>query len=604
MAIPRRKTPLVIAAVTGAVLAVPVRVGFPDCDRKSGHSLFKPRSVTLELVVAKQKGPLVKSLVEKFNERQPAVGDPCIRVDDPIEEDSGETAFALWRGEGKRPDVWMPSAKAWVELVRSAPKRKDVLAFHDVKSINKTPAVIAIPEPMARLLDSKKDAGWGRETITWQMIYELAQNPALWRELGGQGRFWLAKTNPTQSTSGLYSTLAAYFAATRQNILTAVDARNEEHQCFVRAVEESVLFYGATSVEVIPRLAGLGFDVAVPVQEVSVINYNLGTPTGQAGGEKEAPPETKLVALYPKDGTLWADQPFVILNKRKAAEAETLFDFLKTDSEKAFLAAGFRNLGDGQLSPEVLRSNPHLVADAPDIRAPRLKGDVIKAVLESWAELRKPARVLILTDLSTLDRVKSVQDAVNGHVLEMLDDKVLKDRDELGLWSSTSRPSVADEPAFAPAPAFPAMPWKRSDRNSRLYASLGKAMAVVGDPSQETPPVPGCVAGASTPSPDRVRRINSIILITDRQPGPIDRPPGGMAVDELIAQLRKAAHERGIRVFPIGFGSAGNCADEGLRQIADVSFTEFDCVDEDNAFGETFGKVIARIVPTAEPFSK
>ena len=51
------------------------------------------------------------------------------------------------------------------------------------------------------------------------------------------------------------------------------------------------------------------------VEEKSVIDYNLGNPDGITDpGEKPRPPKIPLVAIYPKEGTLFSDNPFFLLD--------------------------------------------------------------------------------------------------------------------------------------------------------------------------------------------------------------------------------------------------------------------------------------------------
>ena len=54
---------------------------------------------------------------------------------------------------------------------------------------------------------------------------------------------------------------------------------------------------------------------AVAVEEKSVIDYNTGNPDGVLDpGEEPRPPRVPLVAFYPKEGTLFSDNPFFVLD--------------------------------------------------------------------------------------------------------------------------------------------------------------------------------------------------------------------------------------------------------------------------------------------------
>ena len=63
------------------------------------------------------------------------------------------------------------------------------------------------------------------------------------------------------------------------------------------------------------RDSALTYTSAVAVEEKSVIDYNLGNPDGELQpGEVPRPPNEPLVAIYPKEGTLFSDNPLFILN--------------------------------------------------------------------------------------------------------------------------------------------------------------------------------------------------------------------------------------------------------------------------------------------------
>ena len=63
------------------------------------------------------------------------------------------------------------------------------------------------------------------------------------------------------------------------------------------------------------RGTSLTYASAVAVEEKSVIDYNLGNPDGVLqAGETARVPRVPLVAIYPSEGTLFSDSPFIVLN--------------------------------------------------------------------------------------------------------------------------------------------------------------------------------------------------------------------------------------------------------------------------------------------------
>jgi len=209
--------------------------------------------------------------------------------------------------------------------------------------------------------------GWPDKPIGWADILALSRDPAGWGKLGHPewGAFRLGKTNPNFSTSGLNATIAAYFAATgRSSDLTDADLGDPKVLDFVKGVESSVVHYGDTTLTFLANLqaaddrgVGLTYVSAVTVEEKSVWDYNKGNPSGDPKtlGQHSAP-HTPLVAIYPKDGTLYSDNPYVVLSaswvdasKKRAAD-----DFLKflqsSRQQRRFQDAAIRALD--QFSPD------------------------------------------------------------------------------------------------------------------------------------------------------------------------------------------------------------------------------------------------------------
>ena len=176
-----------------------------------------------------------------------------------------------------------------------------------------------MPEPMAEAL------GWPDAPIGWFDVLTLARDPQGWAAKGHPewGRFTLGKTNPNVSTSGLAATIGALVAATgTSSDLTEAALQRPDVQQYLKDVETSVIHYGDTTLTYLANLqraddagAALGYLSAVAVEEKSVLDYNAGNPSGDpATLGQHAPPKVPLVAVYPKEGTLYSDSPYVILD--------------------------------------------------------------------------------------------------------------------------------------------------------------------------------------------------------------------------------------------------------------------------------------------------
>ena len=132
-------------------------------------------------------------------------------------------------------------------------------------------------------------------------------------------------------------------------------------QAYAKAVEQAVVHYGDTTLTFLSNLQkaddrgqGLTYISAVAVEEKSVWDYNKGNPSGDPTTlGTHAKPKIPLVAIYPKEGTLLSDSPYVVLQAPwvdapvKAAAKDFLSYVRSAGPQKRFAAAAFRRF-DGK----------------------------------------------------------------------------------------------------------------------------------------------------------------------------------------------------------------------------------------------------------------
>src|SRR5918993_5472345 len=143
---------------------------------------------------------------------------------------------------------------------------------------------------------------------------------------------------------------------------------------------------------------------AVIVDEKSVWDYNRGITSRDGITRVEgAPPEEKLVPIYPTDGFYVADNPAVVLTGDwvDQNEADAAADFIRyagtAQGQEIVRASGYRDL-NGMLD-EAVADVAKLVAD-PEGVLPLPEQDVVAAVNTAFPDVRKRAQVLFLTDVS------------------------------------------------------------------------------------------------------------------------------------------------------------------------------------------------------------
>jgi Ca-activated chloride channel homolog len=569
---------LALALVVGGVYWFIGRGGDPQAASPEDDSAATPAGSTdcVQIVVASspEKYDVMSALIADYNAAEREVAGACARAE-VTSKSSGAAAATLARGwdeaaDGPRPDVWSPASSAWIEIARLDAQEADQPGvFPDESpSIASSPLVIAMPRPMAEAL------GWPDAELGWSDLLRLADDPEGWGAAGHPewGLFKLGKTNPNFSTSGLHATVGAFFAATGvASDLTVAQVEDPAVSDYVRRLESSVVHYGDTTLTFLENLLaadreglGLTYVSAVTVEEKSVLDYNAGNPAADPEASDPSPPQTPLVAVYPSEGTLLSDSPWAILqadwvDESKTAVAEDVVTWLLEDpQQQRFAEAGFRT-ADGGTGPSATEDNG-ILADQPSAILGSPSAEVLAAVRDAWELNRKPARVLMVIDVSGSmaefvgdggeSRLELAQQATIG----VLDDFAAQDR--LGLWVFSSEDAHGgDEPWSELVPmgsrddvidrVTAAVEGLVPDGGTALYATTKAAHA-----EMETSAEPGA--------------INAVVLLTD---GLNEHRDDNL--DAVLQQLETEGTETGVRVFTIGYGEDAD--QETLEQIAAAS---------------------------------
>lgn len=130
--------------------------------------------------------------------------------------------------------------------------------------------------------------------------------------------------------------------------------------------------------------------------------------------------------VYPQDGTLQLDHPFIVLASATAdqrAVAEDFYQFLISDEQQQrFAELGFRPRGSAERPTRELVETIGVPAnqdlkfvDLPD-------GELLEAMLDRWDKVRRRARVLLVIDVSgsmndPVDDPNKVQDPTKLQLL-------------------------------------------------------------------------------------------------------------------------------------------------------------------------------------------
>lgn len=492
-----------------------------------------------------EKFATLKALASQYSSQHPGP-DGCVpvRIEKVASGDAEARLKSGWSGSD-RPEVWAPASTTWVSLLRAqlGPKQ-DLLPETYSPSIATSPLVIGMPQPMAEAL------GWPNSQPSWRDLLLLSLDQNGWGRFGhaAWGQFSLGQTDPNVSTSGLHALIAIYYAATGKSAnLIPSDVSGSQALEFVREVETSVAHYSDTAENFLRTLKAAD-DVssaralesisAVTLEEQELRQYNQ----GQIGeSQPTTPPRVPLYAIYPKDGTLVADHPFVVLNALRPAKVALAHNFLTwlllKDQQQAFANSGFRVQGI-TTAPGVgiLPGQPNL-----DLQSPLPA--ILLQIQQSWQQLRKRARILIVVDATT----PSVRDQLARAIGQLATD------DEVGVWVVG--------------------PEEKSDPYKQLHP-----IAAVGDPSEleaavrsippehGSPPLLAAIDAAYRflKANSDPHRVDAVLVVA----GGKNDPSRGPELITLLSQVRFDSQGSATRVFAVSTSVAD---DATMSRVAEAS---------------------------------
>jgi Ca-activated chloride channel family protein len=544
-------------------------------------SLGRHKCTTFDMASSPEKLALLSDLAASFNKTKPTGSCVQVKVDNVS---SGKAAQLLAQGwpEGggnpPRPAVWSPAASSWGAIAnqRLADQGQPAVAPADAKPIMLTPLTIAMPKPMAQAL------GWPNTALGWSDVVKLSTSPTGWAAKGHPewGPFKLGKTNPNFSTSALSATIGQYYAATgKVRDLSLEDLANPQVQATQRAVESAVVHYGDTTLTFLNNLyradargTGLTYVSAVAVEEKSVIDYNKGNPDGILDpGERPRPPRVPLVALYPKEGTLFSDSPFYVLDanwvtpaQRTAARAFEAF-LQRPANQRKVLTYGFR-----PGNPAVALGDPVSTQYGLDPAQPQTTlgvptPPVLVKLIEAWGQLRKGARALLVIDVSG----SMGDDAGNGDTkldlakqaaISALDQFKSDDLVGLRIFSTDLQPQEPkDYIDVVPIGPISAIREELVAKINDLEPANGTPLYTVAGRSYDD------MKAAFDPA-----RINAVLLLTDGKNEDTRNNNLNALVDKLRSGSEGAAGgSAAVRLFTIAYGKDADLA--VLKRMAEAT---------------------------------
>jgi Ca-activated chloride channel family protein len=266
-------------------------------------------------------------------------------------------------------------------------------------------------------------------------------------------------------------------------------------------------------------------------------------------------------------------EPWVDDAKREAA-AQFLSYLRSGPQQDTFRRYAFRGY-DGKPGSLTTQANGLLPDQPTKVLSPPAP-DVLDAVLRSWQHLRKPARVILLVDVSGSMNQSSKLDLAKEGAIRALGE--FAPEDDVGLWEFSGT-ACRELVPIAPI----------SEDRSLLQERIASMNA------EGATPLYQCVREAV----DRLRtpdtsRITGVVVLSDGQNDVVE---GGQdcldsstdgCPDGLVQFLNS---ELNVRVFPIGYGKDADV--EALQKIASASRAAYYSASDPASIDKVFVSVIS-----------
>jgi Ca-activated chloride channel family protein len=309
-------------------------------------------------------------------------------------------------------------------------------------------------------------------------------------------------------------------------------------------------------------------------------------------GEKLTPPKEKLVAIYPSGGSMWSDNPAVILGApwatpAKHAAGQAFLKFLKTRPAQELLPKyGFRPLDTSVDVSQYLNAEVGIDPAKPTITLPEPSADVVSAAIDQWADIRKPSAILELIDISG-----------------SMDEAAGDGRSQVGRRDRRRPVDAGQLPPHRRDRAVGLHDGYKSDHGAnvvpvREFAPLGgdretikSSVADLRYTSRGGTPLYDAVATAYDYMVQHAEtgRINAIVVLSDGQDTDSD-----LSLDSLLIKIGSSAKEgtaaSPVRIFTIAYGESADT--ESLGRISKASGGQLFDASDPTKVGAVFASVI------------
>ncbi len=494
------------------------------------------RVVELNFVYGSEKKAWLSDEIAAFNASPAAKsGDLQVQVKG-IASGSGTIVDEIAE-EVTKPDVWSPASDVFRPLLNQAWAKKHGSAggkpvAPEGKPLVLSPIVIAIWKPMAKAL------GWPDKAVGWSDILALSNDPKGWAKHGHPewGLFKFGHTHPEQSNSGLMAVLAeAYAALGKTRGLGAADLGEKKTLRFLEDIEGSIVHYGKSTGFFAEKMLARG----PRFMSAAVLYENLVVDSYERPEFKSR--ELDLVAIYPKEGTFWIDNPFIILeapwvspDKKRAAALLRDYMLSREVQTRALQRYGFR-----PADPGVPIGAPIDLGHGCDPKQPKTllavpEPEVVTQLIETWRKAKKTVDLVFVFDRSGSMAGEPLQRAKQG-ALEFM--RLLDGRDRVALaFFNNNVPPIADpKPVGSSRDALlEAIDGTFAEGGTALYDAVAAGYDKLDAAARKAP-----------------KRMHALVAMTDGKD-----EHSKTSLDQLLGRIKTDEETAtAVRLFTVAYGS-------------------------------------------------
>ena len=288
--------------------------------------------------------------------------------------------FPAWTGGA--PTVVSPSTSSWLAQI-NLDTDQQLFRLDRLKPIVRTPVVIFTYRGMAECL------GWPEQLVGWADIIALAESPEGWAACPTARPDWAenplvvfadpAVSSTARSTLQILHVVAAGKPAEQ---LTEADVRDSRVRDFVRRFQATLEHYYLETHELRTKMRqGPRAVHFAPVEEYNIPRLYHGRDNDEAGYE--------AVAIYPKEGTVWHDNPFAIpdgpwVTAEQRSAARLVGEYLRSEEvQRQFMKSGFRP-GIYVQQRDLLTPPRGLDLKQPQVFLGRVSAEAARAIQQRW----------------------------------------------------------------------------------------------------------------------------------------------------------------------------------------------------------------------------